>query len=144
MAEPVFERRAEGGAPDFTIALTAEERRRVRFRRELPDGRSFGVALPRGAVLEPGALLMDRDGTQRLLIQAADEQLVHVTAASAHDLVKLAYHLGNRHVALEVGPDYLRLLPDPVLEGLIRTLGADCREVTGPFHPEAGAYGHAH
>jgi urease accessory protein len=67
-----------------------------------------------------------------------------VRAATAHDMVRGAFHLGNRHVALELGPDYLRLAPDPVLAGMVVGLGLTIVEEVAPFYPEPGAYGAGH
>ena len=152
MNEPVFCQRINAepaSAHDWTLSLTADERRHVRFRREVSAGVWVTVALPRGTQLRAGDVLSTEGGSQRLGILTAHERVLHVTATCRQDLLKAAYHLGNRHVALEVGPDYLRLLPDAVLTGMFDHLGVQWLETLGPFAPELGAYaggthGHAH
>lgn len=133
-----------GAEAALTLALTAEERRRSRLQLRTEAGDPVLFQLPRGTVLRHGDLLAVRRSPLRVRIVAGPEPVLTVRAASPHDLLKAAYHLGNRHVPLEVGPDYLRLSPDPVLAGMVRQLGASCTAETAPFEPETGAYAHAH
>ena len=80
-----------------------------------------------------------------MVVQAAPEPLLVVSAADGLALLQAAYHLGNRHVALELHADQLRLLADPVLEAMLRQRGLQLQSVVAPFQPEGGAYGgHAH
>ncbi len=77
-------------------------------------------------------------------IAAKPEPVLTVTAQKPIDLLRASYHLGNRHVPLEVAPSYLRLSPDPVLQIMLEQLGVKVREEVVPFQPEVGAYGHSH
>jgi urease accessory protein len=102
---------------DYTLALSAEERTRSRLRYE--SGEMLQLQLTRGTVLHDGDLLAMELGDKFVKVIAKPESITTVTAHSELDLLRAAYHLGNRHVPLEVKPEYLRLSPDPVLE-LIR------------------------
>jgi urease accessory protein len=99
--------------------------------------------LPRGEILRGGDLVVASDG-RVVEIVAAAERVLHVECASATDLARCAYHLGNRHVPVEVGKDFLRLAEDHVLEKMLAGLGAKLTHVTAPFEPEAGAYAGGH
>jgi urease accessory protein len=102
------------------------------------------IDLPRGTVLGDGDLLRAPATDRWLRLTARPEPVMTVRAATAHDMVRGAFHLGNRHVALELGPDYLRLAPDPVLAGMVVGLGLTIVEEVAPFYPEPGAYGAGH
>ncbi|MGC1395384.1 MAG: urease accessory protein UreE [Coleofasciculaceae cyanobacterium] len=128
----------------FSLSLTAEERTRTRHRFETPDGKELFLRLPRGTVLQEGDLLQSEDGATVIKIAAKPEPVLTVTAQKPVDLLRASYHLGNRHVPLEVTPDYLRLSPDSVLQAMLEQLGVEVREETVPFQPETGAYGHSH
>jgi urease accessory protein len=112
---------------DLSLALTAEERSRSRHRFEYPDGTALFFQLPRGTLLLDGDLLQTEDGSTRLQIQAKPEPVITVRSQDALELLQAAYHLGNRHVALEAGEDaaghYLRLQPDAVLEAMLHHRG---------------------
>ena len=99
-------------APSLTLALTAEERSRSRHRFDSTEGKSVYLQLPRGTVLRDGDRLQSDDG---LVVQvlAKPEPVLTVRAEVAVQLLQAAYHLGNRHVPLEIQPAYLRLSPDP-------------------------------
>jgi len=127
----------------FTLALTAEERTRSRYRFESLDGQSVYLQLPRGTVLRDGDFLQSDDGFV-VQVSAKPEPVLTVTAESVLPLLQAAYHLGNRHVPLEIMPTYLRLSPDPVLRALLEHRGLHVVEEVQPFHPETGAYGHGH
>jgi urease accessory protein len=94
-----------------------------------------------------GDVLVAEDGSL-IRVLAAPQAVLRVTLCPDHggavDLPRAAYHLGNRHVQLEVTPDYLQLEPDPVLAGMLRAMHLIVREVQAPFEPEGGAYAHAH
>jgi urease accessory protein len=128
----------------FTLALTAEERTRTRHRFEAPDGQSLYLRLPRGTVLQDGDLLESETSDAVVRIVAKPEPVLTVTAHKPVDLLRASYHLGNRHVPLEVASDYLRLSPDPVLRAMLEQLGVEVREEVVPFQPEIGAYRHHH
>jgi urease accessory protein len=123
--------------------LTAEERSRSRHRFETTTGQPVYLQLPRGTVLQDGDWLRSQDG-QWLRIVAKPEPVCTVTANSPVELLQAAYHLGNRHVPLEIAPGYLRFSPDPVLQEMLLQRGLQAIEEIQPFHPEAGAYGHGH
>ena len=125
------------------LALAAEERTRSRHRFETLDGQAVYLHLPRGTVLQDGDLLQTEDG---LVVQvlAKPEPVLTVTAASSLQLLQAAYHLGNRHVPLEITATYLRLSPDPVLQAMLRHRGLTVIEEIQPFQPEVGAYGGHH
>lgn len=125
------------------LALTAEERTRLRGHRRSSCGQDLLLQLPRGAALEPGEWLAQEDGVALVQVVPAAEALLVVRARSPLELLQAAYHLGNRHVALELGADSLRLLADPVLEQLLRHRGLEVQRVEEAFQPESGAYGHA-
>jgi urease accessory protein len=126
-----------------TLALTAEERTRSRHRFSTVSGEDVHLCLPRGTVLKDGDLLhSDPPGTVVQVI-AKPEPVLTVTAPDSLTLMRAAYHLGNRHVPLEVSADYLRLSPDSVLEAMLEQLGLQVRASVEPFYPEAGAY-HSH
>lgn len=128
----------------FTLSLTAEERTRSRHRFETPDGKELYLRLPRGTVLQEGDLLQSEDGETVIQIAAKPEPVLTVTAQKPVDLLRASYHLGNRHVPLEVTPGYLRLSPDSVLQTMLEQLGMEVQEEVVPFQPETGAYGHSH
>ncbi len=126
------------------LALTAEERSRLRGHRLSCCGRDLLLQLPRGEALAPGEWLAGEDGVALVQVVPADEELLVVRGASPLSLLQAAYHLGNRHVALELRPDQLRLPLDPVLEQLLLQRGLEVRRALEPFLPEAGAYGAHH
>lgn len=125
-------------AVNLTLALTASERTRSRHRFETEDGIIF-LRLPRGSLLRDGDILVDETSGSLVRIVAKPEPVLTVCDGN---LLKAAYHLGNRHVPVEIAPSYLRLSPDPVLKAMLLQLGLDVKEEISPFQPEAGAYGH--
>ena len=148
VAVPIVLTQMQAGEPATglrPLLLTAAERRICRGRREAADGQPGVLQLPRGEQLHPGMVLADATGTPHVVVQAAPEPLLVVSAADGLALLQAAYHLGNRHVALELHADQLRLLADPVLEAMLRQRGLQLQSVVAPFQPEGGAYGgHAH
>lgn len=130
---------------NFTLALTAEERTRSRHRFETADGEVLYLRLPRGTVLKDGDLLRSDDGSL-VRIFAKPEPVLTVTAPTPLALLRTAYHLGNRHVPIEITTTHLRLSPDSVLQTMLEQLGMEVEPMVVPFQPEIGAYGqhHAH
>lgn len=126
-----------------TIALDWDTRQKSRFDTEDSQGRTLGVFLPRGSVLRGGDVLVAEDGS--LVKVVATRQPVMVVRstehASAFELLRAAYHLGNRHVPLELQADRLQLEPDHVLAELLRQMHLGVSEELAPFEPEGGAYG---
>jgi urease accessory protein len=121
------------------LALTSHERQRSRLAAMLPNGQAVAIVLSRGVFLEPGDVLGSESG-ETLEIQAADEPLMRVQAASAFELMRIVYHLANRHVRAMLSKDAIWIEPDPVLAKLIARLGGEVESVSGPFLPEGGAY----
>lgn len=122
------------------LALPFEQRQKSRLRARAESGEEVALSLPRGRILRGGDLVAAADG--RLVeILAQPEKLMHVQGA---ELARLAYHLGNRHVPVEIGNGYLRLAPDHVLEEMLKGLGAKLSFIEAAFEPEGGAYGGGH
>jgi urease accessory protein len=130
-------------AVHLTLALTAEERTRSRYQLESAEGQKVRLQLPRGTVLHHGDRLQTETGDLIVQITAKPEPVLTVSAQTTLELLRAAYHLGNRHVALEITPDYLRLSPDPVLKSMLEHLGLQVVEEIAAFQPEVGAYGHS-
>ena len=128
----------------LTLNLDAAERMRSRHRFQTPDGQAIYLRLPRGSVLKAGDLLQSDAGDALVRVAAKPETVMVVTAATPYLLLQAAYHLGNRHVSLEITETSLRLEPDPVLKVMLEQLGLQVSEAILSFHPEAGAYGHHH
>ncbi|MBK1645529.1 urease accessory protein UreE [Thiocapsa imhoffii] len=139
-----FTRATRASIPaDVTLTLTLEQRTRCRLRVLLDDGREAGLFLPRGSVLRHGDELIAEDGLVARII-AAPEPLSRITTTDAKLLARAAYHLGNRHVPLQIEPGCLSYRHDQVLDDLLRGLGLTVTLIDAPFEPEAGAYsGHA-
>jgi urease accessory protein len=131
-------------AVSFTLSLTAEERTRTRHRFETADGQGLYLRLARGTILQDGDLLQSEHRDVTVRIAAKPEPVLTVTAQKPLDLLRASYHLGNRHVPLEIAPSYLRLSPDPVLQAMLEQLGVQVKEEIASFQPEVGAYGHSH
>ena len=135
--------------PGGELELPFEQRQKTRFHAKLASGEAVAVLLPRGEVLRGGDLVAASDG-RVIVIVAELESLLHVECSSASELARAAYHLGNRHVAVQVGAGFLRIAADHVLEDMLKQLGAKVSRIVAPFEPEAGAYagghehGHAH
>ena len=127
-----------------TLELDWDTRQKSRFGATDSAGRELGVLLPRGSVLRGGDVLVLDDGSL-VRVQAAPQPVLQVRHCSAHgspfDLLRAAYHLGNRHVPLELQPDLLQLEPDPVLAEMLRRQHLIVAEAQAAFEPEAGAYG---
>jgi len=130
--------------PTDRLELPFDTRTKSRLRARLASGEEVGLFLPRGTILRGGDLL--QGGGRVVKVVAAPEALLEVRCRDLSELARAAYHLGNRHVAVEVGPEWLRLAEDHVLEGMLVGLGCQVRRLTAPFEPEAGAYapGHQH
>lgn len=124
-----------------TLSLTAEERTRSNYRFETEEGEVLLLRLPRGTMLRDRDLLQSENGILVRVI-AKPEPVLTVTAKNPLELLRAAYHLGNRHVALEITPTYLRLSADSVLQAMLEHLGLEVIAETKPLEPEMGAYGH--
>ena len=133
-----------------TIELDWDIRQKSRFEATDSLGRQLGIFLPRGTLVRGGDVLIAEDGSMVKVIAAA-QSVLRITACTAHgspfDLTRAAYHLGNRHVPIELKPDHLKIEPDHVLADMLRSMHLNVNEVSEPFEPEGGAYsagGHAH
>lgn len=126
------------------LPLTAAERQICRGLRRCSGGQDVLLQLPRGEPLAPGQLLGAVENMPLAVVVAADEPLLVVCSNDPLALLQAAYHLGNRHVALELQADQLRLLADPVLEHLLGHRGLQVAHLQAPFLPESGAYGASH
>jgi len=128
----------------ITLSLTAEERTRSRHKFILADGQEVFLRLSRGTVLNNGDILTDETQSIYMGIIAKSETVL-TAYAEIPLLLRAAYHLGNRHVPVEITPTYLRLSPDTVLAAMLTQLGLEIKEEVVPFQPELGAYGnHSH
>ncbi len=134
-----------------SVALDWDTRQKSRFDAEDSQGRTLGVFLPRGAVVRGGDVLVAEDGSL-IRVAATPQPVLVIRPCSEHgspfDLLRAAYHLGNRHVQLELRPDRLQIEPDHVLADMLRQMHLTVTEELAPFEPEGGAYaaggGHAH
>lgn len=126
-----------------TVSLEWDARQKSRFEATDSQGRSLGVFLARGSCVRGGDVLVAEDGSM-IRVEAAAQPVMRVTPCpqhgSAFDLLRAAYHLGNRHVALELKPDHLKLEPDHVLAQLLARMDLIVTEANEAFEPESGAY----
>jgi urease accessory protein len=127
-----------------TVELHWDVRQKSRFDATDSLGRQLGVFLPRGSVVRGGDVLVAEDGSMIRVIAAPQPVLV-ITPCKEHgspfDLTRAAYHLGNRHVPIELKPDHLKIEPDHVLADMLRAMHLIVNEANAAFEPEAGAYG---
>ncbi|MBX3609151.1 MAG: urease accessory protein UreE [Hydrogenophaga sp.] len=138
---PVLLKRAPSTELDWDL------RQKSRFEASLSDGRTLAVFLPRGTQLRGGDVLVTADG-ELVRVVAAPQVVMRITACPDHpaadqafDLMRAAYHLGNRHVPIELRPDHLKIEPDHVLGDMLRAMHLTVVEVSEAFEPEGGAYG---
>ena len=125
------------------LRLPFESRQKSRLKTKLVSGEEVGLMLPRGEILRGGDLVTASDG-RVIEVISQEEKILHVEAGSPGQLAKMAYHLGNRHVPVQVGEGFLRLAADHVLEEMLKKLGANVSPMEAPFEPEAGAYAGGH
>jgi urease accessory protein len=127
-----------------SITLDWDTRQKSRFDATDSQGRALGVFLSRGTVVRGGDVLVAEDGSL-VRVQAAPQDVLRITACTEHgspfDLTRAAYHLGNRHVPIELQPDHLKIEPDHVLADMLRAMHMTVVAVSEPFEPENGAYG---
>jgi urease accessory protein len=141
---PVLVKRAS------TVELDWDVRQKSRFDATDSLGRQLGVFLPRGTLVRGCDVLVAEDGSMVKVI-AAPQAVLRITACTSHgspfDLTRAAYHLGNRHVPIELKPDHLKIEPDHVLADMLRSMHLIVNAVEEAFEPEGGAYssgGHGH
>ena len=125
------------------VTLTFHQREKSRLKVILPSQEEIGLFLPRGTVLKEGDVLTNSDG-QMLEVIAAEETVSTVKADDPHLLLRIAYHLGNRHVPLQVENTWLRYAHDHVLDEMVTLLGGVVLVEQASLHPESGAYGGGH
>jgi urease accessory protein len=133
-----------------SVSLDWDVRQKSRFDATDDSGRAIGVFLPRGTLVRGGDVLVLEDGSL-VRVQAAPQEVLRITACAEHgsafDLTRAAYHLGNRHVPIELQPDHLKIEPDHVLADMLRAMHMTVVTVQEAFEPEGGAYnshGHSH
>jgi len=127
-----------------TLKLAFDQRQKSRLRTRLASGEEVALLLPRGTLLRGGDLVGASDG-RVIEVVAEPERVLHVECETPVALARAAYHLGNRHVAVQVGDSWLRIAADHVLAEMLSKLGATVTPIEAPFEPEAGAYaGHHH
>jgi urease accessory protein len=133
-----------------TLELDWDTRQKSRFEATDSAGRTMGVFLPRGTVVRGGDVLVADDGSL-VRVLAAPQAVLKITHCTKHgtpyDLIRAAYHLGNRHVPIELKPDHLKIEPDHVLADMLRAMHLIVHAVDEAFEPENGAYatgGHGH
>lgn len=128
---------------ELTLTLPYELRQKSRLRATLDNGDEIGLLLPRGTVLRGGDCLKSETG-KVILVRAAEEVVSTVYEKDPALFARACYHLGNRHVPLQIGEGWLRYLHDHVLDDMLRGLGMKVSCERAPFEPEAGAYGGGH
>ena len=130
-----------------TVELDWDVRQKSRFAATDSAGRELGIFLPRGTLVRGGDVLVAEDGSMVRVIAAPQPVLV-ITHCNSHgtpfDLTRAAYHLGNRHVPIELQPDHLKIEPDHVLADMLRAMHLIVTEQSLPFEPEGGAYAAGH
>lgn len=128
-----------------TVVLDYDARHRRRVRMSALGGFEFLLDLAEAVVLQDGDGLLLEDG-RIVAVRAADEALMEVRARDPAHLLRLAWHVGNRHLPAELRGDCLRVRADHVIAGMLRGLGGEVTAISAPFQPEGGAYaaGHAH
>ena len=130
---------------DEELKLPFDLRQKSRLRTKLASGEEVGLFLEHGAILRGGEYLRANDG-RIVRVVAADEELMQASCTTPFALARAAYHLGNRHVPVQIGEGWLRFQADEVLAQMLRGLSATVMTLSAPFEPEAGAYagGHDH
>jgi urease accessory protein len=128
--------------PPGVLTLGFEDRRRSRARIRIDDGREAALMLPRGTILRDGDRLHDPERGETVTVRAADQTLSFVRTVDPVALARAAYHLGNRHVPVQVGAGWLAYEHDHVLDDMVEELGLVIETRVAPFEPEAGGYRH--
>lgn len=130
-----------------SVELDWDVRQKSRFAATDSQGRELAVFLPRGQAVRGGDVLVAEDGSL-IRVLAAPQKVLHITACAEHgtpfDLMRAAYHLGNRHVPIELQPDHLKIEPDHVLADMLRAMHLIVTEQNMAFEPEGGAYAAGH
>lgn len=128
---------------ELTLTLPFELRQKARLHTQLDGGQEAGLFLERGHVLRGGDQLKAESG-EIVTIVSANESVSTIISSDPYLLMRASYHLGNRHVPLEIKPSYLRYQYDHVLNEMIEHLNLEVKQESAPFEPESGAYTHSH
>lgn len=129
---------------ELSLTLPFELRQKSRLKASLDNGDEIGLVLPRGTILRGGDFLRSEDGTI-VLVKAAEETVSTATIDDPRLFARACYHLGNRHVPMQIGDNWLRYLHDHVLDDMLAGLGIATKCEQATFEPESGAYGdHSH
>lgn len=128
---------------DLSLTLPYDSRQKARLHTHLDNGEEAGLFLPRGQVLRGGDQLQ-ADSGEVVTIISANEDVSTVSSNDPHILMRASYHLGNRHVPLEIKPTYLRFQHDHVLNEMLEQLQLIVIKESAPFEPESGAYSQTH
>ncbi len=144
-----FEKKVErnAGKPQTTLTLNKDQREKSRLKVTLDDGREGGLFFAKGTTFQDGDVIIDADSEILVEIKAAAETVSTVKSDDQLELARACYHLGNRHIALQIESGLLRYQHDHVLDEMVRGLGLTVITEQAPFEPEAGAYsgdGHHH
>ena len=145
-----FEKKIENGTPDATVTLPRDQREKSRLKVTLDDGREAGLFFEKGVSFQDGDLIISDDKSVLVEIKAADETVSSVMCDDPLQLARACYHLGNRHIPLQINKCILRYQHDHVLDEMVRGLGLEVKTEQAPFEPESGAYsggghhGHSH
>ena len=146
-----FEEKTESeNKPDTTVTLVRDQREKSRLKVTLEDGREAGLFFEKGISFQDGDLIISDDGKVLVEVKAADETVSTVYCDDPLHLARACYHLGNRHIPLQIDKGVLRYQHDHVLDDMVRGLGLEVKTEQAPFEPESGAYsggghhGHSH
>ena len=134
-------------APDTTLTLVKDQREKSRLKVELDNGQEAGLFFTKGTTFQDGDLIISDDGKLLVEIKASPETVSTVYCDNPLQLARACYHLGNRHVPLQIGEGFARYQHDHVLDDMVRGLGLVVISEQAPFEPESGAYsggGHSH
>jgi len=138
-----FEKKVETGSPDTSVTLERDLREKSRLKVTLDDGRKGGLFFAKGTSFQNGDLIISDDGDVLVEVKAAPETVSMVYCDDPLLLAKACYHLGNRHVPLQINASVLCYQHDHVLDEMLRGLGLEVTTEQAPFEPESGAYSNA-
>lgn len=142
----IFEKLEHKVITNKLLVLPFESRQKSRLKTALNDGTAVGLMLPRGLILRGGDCLRAEDGSI-IRVVAAPENVSTVSDQDVLNIARVSYHLGNRHVSLQIGTGWIRYQQDHVLDDMVRGFGLKVLHEVAPFEPEGGAYaehGHSH
>ena len=139
----ITEKQGTPATPSVSLTLPFEKRQKSRLRVSLDDKQEAALMLERGSVLRHGDLLRADNGLI-IEVRAAKEKVAVISTKDPILLARACYHLGNRHIPLQIGEGWLRFKRDHVLEEMVQSLGLSVKHELSPFEPEGGAYsGHS-